>query len=177
MSGMEISHHGLSDLMLAAIKAEIESRELYSAVASRAASETVKERLDLLAREEARHEAFLRRHFEAEFPGKAVALPDRTKVPLPVLRYVRGMTPIDTLESAVGAEAAAADFYSSLALRKGLSAELSRGLGLLANMERSHFEILRLELESMRTFEGFDVYGELERSFDGLDDDARSFDV
>ncbi len=174
---MDTSQYKLPDLMVAAIKAEVESRELYTAVSDRATSAMVKARFDLLAREEARHEAFVRRHFHSMFPGKPIVVPDETPVPMPSLRYTYDMTPLEALESAMEAETAAADFYESMGRRKGLAVDMARGLNLLANMERTHFEILRLEVESLRAFEGFDVHGELYKSFDEMDDDVDSFVV
>ena len=53
---MELKKYALADLLLAAVKSEIESQTIYSLVAQRVKNAFLKERLEFLALEEKKHQ-------------------------------------------------------------------------------------------------------------------------
>jgi len=54
---MDLSGYTLEDLLLAAIKSEVESERIYSSLAGRVGNFFLKDRLNFLAGEERRHRA------------------------------------------------------------------------------------------------------------------------
>ncbi len=170
---MKTDEYEIKDLFLAAIKAEMESQDIYGSMSDRAQSNMVKDRFTFLAREEERHERFLRRNLKAIRPDEEIVVPETTEVPLPSLRYDTQMTPIEVLEGALEAETAAEEFYRSMAKRFESDGDLDRArqLNVLANMERSHFELIRLELDNLRSVDTAEGYWEIYESFEGFDDE------
>jgi rubrerythrin len=152
---MDIDKFTVEDLLLAAIKSEQESKEVYSKLAGRVKNAFLKDKLDFLAGEEVRHKLFLEGVFKKTFPGKAIDLPDESPVPLPMIMFGDEVTtPVsEVLESAMVAEKAAHDFYNLLADRFKDDTEVSNKLRYLAKMEMGHYRLLELEAESMRQYE------------------------
>lgn len=145
----------VEELILAAIKSEQESKEVYEALASKVTNAFLKGRLEFLAKEEVKHKAWLEGLFKREFPGKAIKMPKETPVPLPLVIIEEGSVHVsEIMEKAMGAEKAAHDFYMSMA---GLFEDprIKGKLEYLAKMELGHYRILEHEIESMKEFEDY----------------------
>lgn len=141
-----------------AIRSEIEAREFYRGLSDSVKNLLLRERLDFLSAEEAKHEDFLRRLFAQKFGGEP-PVPDKTPVPSP--RYVPAeKTPIsELLAQAMDAERAAEDFYRKMARSfPGPEAGL---IEYLALMERGHFHILEAERELALHFEDYETVNPL----------------
>jgi len=141
-----------------AIRSEIEAREFYKGLSASVKNLLLRERLEFLSAEEAKHEDFLRRLFAQKF-GEEPVVPDETPIPSP--RYVPGeKTPIsDLLAEAMEAERAAEDFYRKLARSfPGPEAALMEYLAL---MERGHFHILEAERDMALHFEDYETVNPL----------------
>jgi len=150
---MDLDGFAVDTLLFAAIKSEIESRDVYSSVARRVKNAILSERLEFLAGEEAKHKAILERIFEQKFPGKQLELPAETPVPLPELSITDELVPLtDVFQRAMEAETAARLFYRSLADRME-SDDLRRTLEYLADMEMGHYQILQMEKGHLERFE------------------------
>ncbi|MBN2346031.1 MAG: ferritin family protein [Candidatus Aminicenantes bacterium] len=158
MKDMNLSQYKLDDLLLAAIKSEIESRDVYARVAGRVKNAFLKERLEFLAAEEEKHRDALAKLFSQRFPGRDAVVPEKPVVPLPEIRFRDERVPLsDVLAQAMKAEQAAHDFYLQLADRFADDAEKRNLLLYFSMMEMGHYKLLDLEKSSLERLE---EYGE-----------------
>mgnify|MGYP000639710492 CR=1 FL=1 len=154
---MELENFELKILLLAAIKSEIESKEVYETLASRVKNALFKDRLLFLANEEEKHHAFLESLYRQKFAGEEIKLPEKSPVPLPVVDTSEDRLLSEIIEDAMKAELAAKEFYEGM--KKMFSDERTKNmLQLFADMERAHYEILLQELENLKRFEDYDDY-------------------
>jgi len=155
---MDLTEYNMEDLLLAAIKSEVNANEVYIMLAGGVKNAYLKDRLNFLAEEERKHQQTLESVFKENFPSKEVVMPDETPVPLPNIVLPDEKVPLtQVLESAMGAELAAQEFYTSLS---GLfeNPNTKATLTYLAAMERGHYMLLEIEKEIAGRFEDFDVY-------------------
>ncbi len=154
---MDLSTYTLEDLLLAALKSEVESEKVYQKLAGRVENAFLKDRLTFLAQEENKHRLFIEGLFQKNFPQTKLVLPDKTPVPLPVLKIPDESVPLSIIfESAMEAEKASSEFYEGLAARFDDSS-VKKTLQYFAAMEMNHYRILEAEHETMKRFEDFDV--------------------
>jgi rubrerythrin len=155
---MDLSAFDLEDLLLAAIKSEVESKDLYTKMAKKTKNGLLKDKLEFLANEEEKHRSFIEEICKNHFPEKEIILPKKTPVPLPEV-FFSEETPLSKLLSqAMNAEQSASDFYRSLAGRFEEGSKLHNTLLYFSDMEVGHYKILEMEKESMERFEEGDVY-------------------
>jgi rubrerythrin len=158
MKDMKLKKYALVDLLLAALKSEIESQSVYSRVAQRVKNAFLKERLEFLAREEKRHQEALEGLFAQRFPGQAITIPDKPVVPLPEIRFRDEMVPLsEVFAQAMKAEQAAHDFYLQLAELFSDDREKKNLLLYFSMMEMGHYKLLDLEKGNLERLE---EYGE-----------------
>ncbi len=154
---MNLESYNLKTLLLAAIKSEIDSGDVYRNLANRVKNALLKERLNFLAGEEDKHRAFLEALYRQKFPGEEIVVPEKTPVPLPEVDASEDRLLSEIIEDAMKAELAAKEFYESL--KPLLQDEENRKmLQVLANMEQGHYDILAKELENLKNFENYDEY-------------------
>ncbi len=152
---MDIEKYNLKTLLLAAIKSEIDSKNLYENLAGRVKNMLFKDRLLFLANEEEKHRAYLEALYRKKFPDEKLVVPDHTAVPLPEVDASEDRLLSEIVEDAMKAELAAKDFYESM---KDLlhDEENKKMLQILANMEQGHYDLLAKELENLKNFENYD---------------------
>jgi rubrerythrin len=156
---VDLKKYTLEDLLLAAMKNEIESHKVYIKIAEKVKNGLLKDKLKFLAKEEEKHRAFVEQVYKARFPKKKLTIPKTTPVPLPQLIIPDEDTPLGTvLKSAMLAEQAAHEFYQSLSTQFPKDAMIRNTLSYFADMELQHYKILEIEKESMDRFEEADVY-------------------
>jgi rubrerythrin len=156
---MDLKKYTLEDLLLAAMKSEVESNAVYTTIAQRIKNGLLQDKLEFLAKEEEKHRQYVEQVYKKKFPGKKVVLPKTTSVPLPPLTIPDEDTPLATvLKSAMQAEQTAHDFYESLSKQFQNDATIRNTLSYFAGMELQHYKILEIEKESMERFEEADVY-------------------
>jgi rubrerythrin len=155
---MDLSIYSLEDLMLTALKSEIEAKGAYSRLSDGVKNFVLKERLNFLAGEEEKHRQFFERLFQKSYPDKELVIPEgRSPVPLPELKIDTKNIPLsEVLESAMEAEMAAHDFYIGLADRFEDRPDVKKMLLYIASMERGHFKILEIERDNAKKFEDYD---------------------
>jgi len=154
---MDLSKYSEEDLLLSAIKSEVDSIEVYSRLAGMVKNFFLKDRLNFLAAEEEKHRTFLESLFVKKMPEKEILLPERTPVPLPELKIVSEDILIsDVLGKAMEAEMAAHDFYTKMADRFIDDPEIHRTLHYFASMEIGHFKLLEVEKQKALDFEQYD---------------------
>ncbi len=153
---MDLKKFDMEQLLLAAIKSEIESHDVYNTLSLKVKTAYLVQRLGHLADEEKKHRIFLEEVFEITFPKKKIKVPKTTPVPLPSITVEDKNPYVSTvLESAMAAEMAAKDFYTSLAVRFPKDKDISEGLASLAQMEAGHYKILEIEVEKLKKEEDY----------------------
>jgi rubrerythrin len=154
---MDLRNYTIEELLLSALKSEVDSRNVYSTLADHVNNFFLKDRLRFLAEEEEKHRNFFEHLFKEKVPGKDIILPDKTPVPLPDLKIVDERIPIsEVFEKAMEAEKAANEFYIGLAERFKEDNEIKRTLLYIANMERGHYNLFEIEKENALKLEDFD---------------------
>ena len=156
---MDLTSYSLEELLLAAIKSEEESNEVYTQLADHVNNGLMKDKFHFLAKEEQKHKQYISDLYKAEFPDKKLQLPDKTPVPLPGVSIPKDedISISKVLEQAMQAEKAAHDFYLGLSERYE-DPTIKNMLHYFADMETGHYKIIQQEKESIEWFEQSDVY-------------------
>jgi len=157
--GMDLTRYSMEDLILTALKSEMDSKEAYSRLAEGVKNFMLKERLNFLAGEEEKHRGFFEQLYAKNFPGKPMEIPKgKSLVPLPEMKIDAESMPLsEMLESAMKAEMAAHDFYTRLADRFESQLDLKKMLLYIASMELGHYKILEIERDNAKKFEDYDA--------------------
>lgn len=155
---MDLSNFDLEDLLLAAIKSEVDSNKLYSKMAKKTKNGLLEDKLKFLANEEEKHRLFIEEIYKNHFPENEIVLPKETPVPLPEVEYSEDAPLSNLLTQAMKAEKSANEFYKSLAGRFEEGCKIYNTLMYFSDMEIGHYKILETEKESMERFEEGDVY-------------------
>ena len=155
---MDLSTFGLEDLLLAALKSEIDSRDIYGDLSLKVKNAFLRERLKFLAGEEEKHREFVENLFRKRFSERDPVVPKSSKVPLPEIKFESDLVPVsEILSQAMGAEMAAHEFYKSLAVRFEVEEEVKKTLLYFAAMEMGHYTLLEAERENALEVEDYDV--------------------
>jgi rubrerythrin len=158
MKDMKLKKYALADLLLAAVKSEIESQAVYALVALRVKNAFLKERMQFLSLEEKKHQQALEDIFRQRFPNQLLAVPEKPVVPLPAISFKDEMAPLSEIfAQAMKAEQAAHDFYLQLAELFNDDFEKKNLLLYFSMMEMGHFKLLELEKINLERLE---EYGE-----------------
>jgi rubrerythrin len=154
---MDLSKYTLKDIILTALKSEVESKELYEKMKNRVSNFVLRDKFDFLAKEEEKHRVFFEKMFAQNFPGETVALPDKSPVPLPEIGPEVEKLPIsEVLEIAMKAELKASEFYKSM--MELFSDEMIRKtLEYISTVELSHYKLLEAERDYAKKFEDYEV--------------------
>lgn len=155
---MELSSFDLQDLLLAAIKSEVESNKLYLKMAKKTRNGLLKDKLKFLAIEEEKHRLFIGDIYRNHFPKNKIVIPKKTPVPLPEVEFSEDTPLSKLLKDAMKAEQSASGFYESLAGHFEEGSKINNTLLYFSDMEIGHYKILEMEKESMERFEEGDVY-------------------
>jgi rubrerythrin len=155
---MDLSIYSRQDLLLTALKSEIEARAIYSQLAEGVKNFILKERLNFLAGEEEKHRHFFERLFRKTYPDMELLVPEgKSPVPLPEITIDTENMPLsEVLESAMKAEMAAGEFYTGVADRFEKQPDIKKMLLYIASMEMGHHKILEIERDNARKFEDYD---------------------
>lgn len=155
---VDLSGFDLDDLLLAAIKSEVESKQLYSKMAKKTKNGLLEDKLKFLANEEEKHRLFIEEIYKNHYPENEIVLPKKSPVPLPEVKISEDLPLSVLLREAMKAEQSASEFYKHLAGRFEEGTKLNNTLLYFADMETGHFKILETEKESMERLEEGDVY-------------------
>lgn len=159
---MDLQPYTLEQIFLAAIKSEIESKKVYEDLANMVRNVFLKEKLLFLAGEEDKHEMFLEAKFKELFPNKELIIPHKSPVPLPDILIPNEKIPhSDVIQSAMGAELAAREFYLAMKDLFDSQSEIRSTLEYFANMELGHYQLLSIERDNILKFEDYDTYWEM----------------
>lgn len=155
---MDLSNYTLEQLILAAIKSEVDSNRVYSTLSGRVKNYVLKDRLNFLADEELKHREFLESFYKKKFPVEELVLPDKSPVPLPLVNIDNESMKIGELFfQAMEAEKASHDFYLEFSNMFEEEKEMQNMLTYLAFMEMNHYNILKTERDSIDLFEEYET--------------------
>ncbi|MFQ6060805.1 MAG: ferritin family protein [Thermoplasmata archaeon] len=155
---MDLTEYNMEDMLLSALKSEVEAKKAYLIMASRVKNAFLKDKLEFLATQEEKHRETLESVFRETLGGKEIVLPKETPVPLPSIVLPDEKSPLSiVLESAMKAEKAAYEFYSSLSDRFE-DPNMKATVTYLASMETGHYKLLEIEKEIAERFEEYDEY-------------------
>ncbi len=158
---MNIDGMSYRELLIAAAKAEVNSREVYEYLSENTKTFVVSDRFRFLADEEQKHEEFIRTLYQKIFDGSDMNLDEETPLPIPFIKYDEQSDESEIIEQAMEAEIAARDFYLKIAKKaedERYEDEVVQTMKYLAGMEQNHYYILESELERIKEFETFDEY-------------------
>jgi len=156
---MDLTKYTQKDLLLTAIKSEIDSHHIYSHLAKQVNNGLMKDKFNFLASEEMKHRQFLESIYDKEFSLDNMVLPEQSPVPLPEVNLPEDedISISKVLTQSIDAEKAAADFYLSLS-KQFDDRDIQHMLHYFSDMELGHMRLLEQEKESMEWFEQADVY-------------------
>ena len=155
---MNLSAFELDELLLIAMKSEVNSNIAYKKLSKKVKNALLKDKLEFLANEEEKHREIIEDIFKNHFPEQKISLPRTTPVPLPEIIFDEDTPLSKVLKSAMDAEKAAQEFYQSLAARFEKDSKIENTLQYFAKMELGHYKLLEIEKENMEHFEEADVY-------------------
>lgn len=156
---MDLSKFDEHTLLLAALRSEIDSKEVYQHIADRVKNALLKDKLNFLASEEEKHRKIIEGVYRETFVDKELQIPEKSPVPLPEVSITGEMMAISEVFSmAMNAEMAAYDFYNELAKLYENNPRLKRTIEYVATMEMGHYKLVEIEKNNMEQFEDFDVY-------------------
>lgn len=148
---------GIRDLLLIALRAEMDSKAYYEGLAGRVKNFLLKDRLNFLAGEEEKHRRYFQSLLESKFPEEEIIPPPSTPVPLPRLELPSEKIPLsELLWQAMQAEKAAENFYVELAGKFEEESPERKMILYIASMERGHYRLLDQEREATLQFEEAD---------------------
>ncbi|MFC1854161.1 ferritin family protein [candidate division CSSED10-310 bacterium] len=155
---MNLEDYSLENCLLAALMSEMESEKVYLTVAERVKNVFLKDRLQFLADEERKHQKVFENWYQREFDREDIHLPDKIPVPLPGITIENEKVLIsEVLEKAIVAEEAAEDFYRSFSAMFKADDERRRSLLYIAAMEKTHAQLLEIELKNVLEIESFHI--------------------
>ena len=135
---MNISIYSLEDLLLAAIKSEVESRDIYFRLSNEIEDDFIRTKLKILAEEEDEHRLLFEKIYKKYYPGRDIVVPQKSPVPVPDIEKGNGMSADVIFDNAINAERAAHSFYIQLRDRFQDNPEIKDMLEYLAIRELGH---------------------------------------
>ena len=151
---MDIERFTKEELILSAMKSEIDSYNIYMQLSNIVKNFLLKEKLKFLAEEEKKHRKIFYNIYKDIYKKEPV-VPEKTFVPLPEIKIEENMQISDLLSQSMEAEKSAYDFYLSMVDK--FEDKISKLLKYIASMEMGHFKLLEIEREHLEYFEDFDA--------------------
>ncbi len=143
------------DLLEIGIKSEIESQKVYNSLNERKLPKTIKKQLKFLKEEEEGHEETLRGIFQELYPNKEPKLPEEVITPVPKINFDESKTVSDLLKEAMKSEEDSEEFYKELSKKFKEGSKEHKMLNYLSHMEKNHYEIIKNQLNSVKSFGSF----------------------
>ena len=134
-----------------AIKSEIEATEAYSRLYGMVKNEILRTKLKFLVSEEKKHRRILERLFSQRFPEEELKIAEKSF--LPPVKILKGKTfsVLDLFKLALKAEKMSEEFYKE-AGEQAEDKESKRVLSYLVRVERSHYFIIKSEIDMLDKF-------------------------
>lgn len=151
---IHIARGSVRTLIGYAIRAEIDSNRVYLRLANRVKNVLLREKFQVLAFEEKKHQKILKNLFDSLYLGEKVLIPDKVDERLlPKVRVRPSSSLVDILNQAMEAEKSAENFYAGLARR--VKPPKKKIVAYLSNVEKGHYLMLRSEYVMAQQFEDY----------------------
>jgi rubrerythrin len=134
-----------------AIKSEIEAAETYLKLYEKVKNEILRTKLMFLNSEEKKHRRILERLFSQRFRGEELEIPEKSFLPPIEISRGNDFSVLDLFKLALKAEKTSEEFYKE-AGEQAEDKESKRVLGYLVRVERSHYFIIKSEIEMLDRF-------------------------
>lgn len=134
-----------------AIRAEMDAARIYRDLQGRVGNEALRQKLDFLAKEEDRHKAILERVFRDHYPDRKLVVPAESKRPKKTVTLDAAAAVLDLFKLALQKEKEAEDYYRE-AKAQADDAQSKRILEYLRRVERSHYFMLKSEIDLLEKF-------------------------
>lgn len=134
-----------------AIESEIQATAAYSDLYEKVKNEVLRLKLKFLISEEKKHRRILERLFSQRFPGEKLEIPDKSFFPSVKISKTKKISVLDLFKLALKAEKISEEFYKE-AGERAEDKESKRVLGYLVRVERSHYFIIKSEIDMLDRF-------------------------
>lgn len=134
-----------------AVKSEIEAVNVYSKLHDQVKNELLKKKLKFLIFEEKKHRRILERLFAQRFPQRKLELPEKSFLPPVKLTLDSKTSILDIFKAALKAEKMSEEFYKE-ARDNTDNEESRRVLGYLSRVERSHYFMIKSEMDLLEKY-------------------------
>jgi len=145
------SQLNIFEVLAVAVKSEIDAADVYSQLQAKVKNEILKQKLKFLVFEEKKHRQILERLFSQRFPGKKLEIPEKSFLPSIKASLDERSSVLDIFKAALMAEKTSEDFYKE-ASQKAREKGSRRILEYLARVERSHFFMIKSEIDLLERF-------------------------
>jgi rubrerythrin len=139
-----------NEVLAAAIRSEIQAADFYGGVLARVKNALLRSKLEFLVFEEKKHRGILERLHNDRFPGVGLEIPD-TAGPKLAAKVQETSSVLDLFKAAMDAEKAAERYYRD-ARAKMADPGSRKILEYLSRVERSHFFMIRSEIDLLGRF-------------------------
>ncbi len=140
-----------SEVFGVAIKSEIEAIEAYSRLYEKVKNEILRMKLKFLISEEKKHRRILERLFSQRFPEDELKIAEKSFLPPIKITKAKKFSVLDLFKLALKAEKMSENFYRE-ARGRAEDKESKRILGYLVRVERSHYFIIKSEIDMLDRF-------------------------
>jgi len=134
-----------------AIKSEIEATEAYSKLYEKVKNEILRMKLKFLISEEKKHRRILEKLFSQRFPEEELKVPEKSFLPPIKKTKEKKFSVLDLFKLALKDEKMSEEFYRE-AGEQAEDKESKRILGYLVRVERSHYFIIKSEIDMLDRF-------------------------
>jgi rubrerythrin len=140
-----------NEVLAVAIRSEIEAADFYGGILARVKNVLLQQKLEFLVLEEKKHRKILERLHAERFPGTELKIPEKVVRPRPAAKVAETSPVLDLFKAALEAEKAAEEYYRE-ARGKLADAGSRKILDYLSRVERSHFFMIRSEIDLLSRF-------------------------
>jgi len=139
------------EVLAVAVRSEIEAAGFYGGLLARVKNIILQQKLEFLVLEEKKHRKILERLHAERFPGVELKIPEKAVRPRPAAKVSEASSVLDLFKAALEAEKAAEEYYRE-ARGKMADAGSRKILDYLSRVERSHFFMIRSEIDLLSRF-------------------------
>jgi rubrerythrin len=137
-----------SEVFGVALKSEIEATKDYSRLYEMVKNEILRTKLKFLISEEKKHRRILERLFSQRFPEEQLKIAEKSILPSIEISKGKKLSVLDLFKLALRAEKTSEEFYKE-AGERAEDKESKRVLGYLVRVERSHYFIIKSEIDML----------------------------
>ncbi len=139
------------EILAVAVRSEIEAADIYSKLYQQVQNELLQQKLKFLIFEEKKHRQILERLFSQRFPERKLVIPAKSFLPRVKVSLGKKTSVPKLFRAVLRAEKMSEDFYKESA-EKAEEGESKKILGYLSRVERSHYFMIKSEMDLIERF-------------------------